>query len=80
MEITIQDEEERPLPPQEEQNVTENRECHAAAINTATEITENLVDSVLGTSATEASRIQSTYKAKCSRDSLFLHNYLTRAV
>ncbi|XP_058791372.1 E3 ubiquitin-protein ligase HUWE1 isoform X2 [Phymastichus coffea] len=60
MEVTVQDEEERPPPPppQDEYQSTEERESQAAALTAATEIAAHLVDSVLGASASEASRLQ----------------------
>lgn len=63
MEVTVQDEEERPPPPPptEEAPSTVGRESQAAALSAATEIAEHLVDSVLGASASEASRLQRKY-------------------
>ncbi|XP_011497625.1 PREDICTED: E3 ubiquitin-protein ligase HUWE1 [Ceratosolen solmsi marchali] len=73
MEVTVQDEEERP-PPTQEAQVTEGRECHTATINTATEITENLVDSVHSTSTTDVSRIQRQQSDRPSEGSLTAEN------
>ncbi|KAJ8683247.1 hypothetical protein QAD02_019039 [Eretmocerus hayati] len=58
MEVTVQDEDSRPPPPQEEQ-VNESRESRVNALSAATEFAESLVDSVLSASTAEASRIQS---------------------
>lgn len=59
MEVTVQDEEDRP-PGLPDDQPAESQDSRATALSTATEIAESLVDSVLSTSATEASRIQST--------------------
>ena len=59
MEVTVQEEEDRPPPPQEEQPPQQPTDTvQAATLSAATEIAESLVDSVLGASTAEASRIQ----------------------
>ena len=64
MEVTVQVEDDRPPPPQEEQ-LTESQEARTAALTSATEIAARLLDSVLSSSATEVSRIQSKYNQIC---------------
>ena len=64
MEVTEQGEEPAPVPPPEQS--VDNRNSQAiAAHNATTELALNLVDSVLETSATEASRIQSMQSNEC---------------
>lgn len=63
MEVTVQDEEERPPPPLpttvvDPTTVETNRERVSARLSATLELAESIVDSVLGPSASEATRLQ----------------------
>ena len=58
MEVTVQDEEERPLPHLAEDQPVEARELLLATRNATLELAESIVDSVLGPSDSEATRLQ----------------------
>lgn len=60
MDATTQEDEERPPPPPPEEQPTEPRDPRMSNRNSALELAESIVDSVLGPCASEASRLSNS--------------------